>query len=150
MCRLYSFISQSTQVSRPAHNTLVAKSLGSFITIKSSSPPHSLSPLQNLTIHKSIILPLQTSLSQLFYIPSHQQNTFLSGLHPYVCILLSIWNFFPSCTHPSPTESQMLKSNVTSSSKFSLHSSASHNLSTAEFPQVLPCLIQVSDEIHFK
>lgn len=43
-----------------------------------------------------------------------------SGLHHSVCIFLSIWILFPSYTFANPTEPQMPKFKVTSSSKSSL------------------------------
>lgn len=43
------------------HYTLVAKSLGFFITIKSSCPQLPLSSLEDLTLHQSTIPLFQTS-----------------------------------------------------------------------------------------
>lgn len=64
-------------------------------------------------------LPLTTLFCSIY--PS-TSNTLLCGLHNFVCTLAPIWNFFPSYIFPSPTLLQMLKSNVTFSSKSSLHS----------------------------
>lgn len=123
MCRLYSFISQNIQVTRPAHETLVMKLLASFVTIRSSSPPHSLSSLENLTIHESTILPFQTSLSQLFYIPCHQQNT------SFLVSTLLYASFFPSGIFFPVAHVQIL-----------LSLKCSNRMSPP--PQSFPCILQ--------
>lgn len=125
------------------------KSLGFFITIKSSFPECSLSSPVDWTIHESTILPLQTSLSLLFlYTLVYKILYLLISTILFAFFLLS-GIFFPA-THFQNLLSLKCSNPVSPPPESSSYPPASHNHCSSKLPQALIASFRSQVKCHFK